>query len=399
MNMMSLIDSMPKPKPPTDDQTSTSEKIVKSVQEEGRSAQEEGFKIDNGLNAQDAGDDSPLQGFVNKVKLKRKGGLEKILRDSGDDTCVAPPSTLDDINKSNRGSLKLVTSFVLVLVTDLRKLVSTRDSSGNWLVLRQLKKNSDSGQVCCLLIFRTVHSSGYCSGNWLVLMFAGNWLVLRFCVISVNWLLRQLKKKSDSGQVCCLLIFRIVHSSGYWLSTGNWFRLTTGTYYPSTLGSGPLAGTQGSTTQDPHIAASDSSFDFDVMEVYPMQQHPENSSQDMNALGQQPGASMFSCLKETLSRATRFEHATNEINKGGGEVDSPFTSQIDSVLPESAHVSTPATTPIGPLKPTLFETLLPDGRSFAEVQEVERYILAAREKKIESLHKAEQRRAILAHSY
>ncbi|MCO5586294.1 hypothetical protein L7F22_040233 [Adiantum nelumboides] len=131
-------------------------------------------------------------------------------------------------------------------------------------------------------------------------------------------------------------------------------------------GFGPSTGTQGSATQDPHIAASDSSSDFDVMEGYPMQQHPESSSQDMHALGQQPGISMFSRLKETLSRATRSEHATNEINKGGGEVDSLFTSQIDPVLSESAHVSTPTTTPI------------------------------AREKEIESLRKAEQRRATLA---
>ncbi|MCO5555344.1 hypothetical protein L7F22_008890 [Adiantum nelumboides] len=170
----------------------------------------------------------------------------------------------------------------------------------------------------------------------------------------------------------------------------------TDTYYPSTLGSGPLAGTQGSATQDPHIAASDSSSDFHVMEGYPMQQHPESSSQDMHALGQQPRISMFSCLKKTLSRATRSEHATNEINEGGEEVDSPFTSQIDPVLSESTHVSTPTTTPIGLSKLTPSETLLPDGRSLAEVQEVERYILAAREKEIESLRKAEQRRATLA---
>ncbi|MCO5600216.1 hypothetical protein L7F22_054326 [Adiantum nelumboides] len=164
----------------------------------------------------------------------------------------------------------------------------------------------------------------------------------------------------------------------------------------SLTGSRPLTGTQGSATQDPHIAASDSSSDFDVMEGYPMQQHLESSSQDMHALGQQPGVSMFSHLKETLSRATRSKHATNEINEGDGEVDSPFTSQIDPVLSESVHVSTPATTPIGLSKLTPSETLLPDGRSLTEVQEVERYILAAREKEIESLRKAEQRRATLA---
>ncbi|MCO5605439.1 hypothetical protein L7F22_059623 [Adiantum nelumboides] len=156
------------------------------------------------------------------------------------------------------------------------------------------------------------------------------------------------------------------------------------------LGSRPSVGTQGSTTQDPHIAASDSSSDFDVMEGYPTQQNLESSSQDMHALDQQPGSSMFSRLKETLSRATRSEQATNEINKGGGKVDLPFTSQIDPVLSKSAHVSTLAITSIGP------ETLLPHGKSLAEVQEVERYILAIRVRKIESLRKAEQRQAILA---
>ncbi|MCO5570971.1 hypothetical protein L7F22_024701 [Adiantum nelumboides] len=170
----------------------------------------------------------------------------------------------------------------------------------------------------------------------------------------------------------------------------------TSTYYPSTLGSGPLAGTQGSATQDPHIAASDSSSDFDVMEGYPMQQHLESSSQDLHALGQQLGVSMFSRLKETLSRATRSKHATNEINEGGGEVDSPFTSQIDPILSESVHVSTPATTPIGHSKLTPSKTLLPNDKSLAEVQEVECYTLAAREKEIKSLCKAEQRRATLA---
>ncbi|MCO5578408.1 hypothetical protein L7F22_032250 [Adiantum nelumboides] len=169
-----------------------------------------------------------------------------------------------------------------------------------------------------------------------------------------------------------------------------------GAYYPSKLGSEPLAGTQGSATQDPHIAASDSSFDFDVMEGYPMQQHLESLSQDMHALGQPPSSSMFSHLKETLSRATRSKHATNEINEGDGEVDSSFTSQIDPVLFESAHGSTPITIPIGPLKLTPLKTLLHDDRSLAKVQEVERYIFAARENEIESLCKAEQHQAILA---
>ncbi|MCO5580458.1 hypothetical protein L7F22_034326 [Adiantum nelumboides] len=181
-----------------------------------------------------------------------------------------------------------------------------------------------------------------------------------------------------------------------WFLVQDWLAVQVCLWFRFRTGSGPSARTQGSATQDPHIAASDSSSDFDVMEGYPMQQHPESSSQDMHALGQQPGISMFSRLKETLSRATRSEHATNEINEGGGEVDSPFASQRDPVLSESVHVSTPATTPIGLSKLTPSETLLPDDRSLAEVQEVERYILAAREKEIESLRKAEQRRATLA---
>ncbi|MCO5576706.1 hypothetical protein L7F22_030521 [Adiantum nelumboides] len=187
----------------------------------------------------------------------------------------------------------------------------------------------------------------------------------------------------DSSEVVMVspLVFVIRGSFGYVLVIGS--------------GSGPSTGTRDSATQDPYIAASDSSSDFDVTEGYPMQQHPESASQDMHAWGQQPGASMFSRLKETLSRATCSEHATNEINIGDEEIDLPFTSQIDPLLFESAHVSTPVTTPIGPLKLTPFETLLPDGRSLAEVQEVKRYILADREKKIESLRKAEQRREIL----
>ncbi|MCO5559769.1 hypothetical protein L7F22_013372 [Adiantum nelumboides] len=132
------------------------------------------------------------------------------------------------------------------------------------------------------------------------------------------------------------------------------------------------------------------------MKGYPTQQHLESSSQDMHVLDQQPGSSMFSRLKETLSRATRSDHATNEINEGGWEVDLPFTSQIDPVLSVSVHVSTPATTSIGSLKLTLSETLLLDGRRLAEVQEVECYIPADREREIESLRKAEQCRAILA---
>ncbi|MCO5587423.1 hypothetical protein L7F22_041372 [Adiantum nelumboides] len=167
-------------------------------------------------------------------------------------------------------------------------------------------------------------------------------------------------------------------------------------HYPFTLGFGPSVGTQGSATQDPHITASDSSSDFDVMDGYPTQQYCESSSQDMHALGQPPGFSMFSHLKETLSRATRSEHATNEINEVGEEVVSSFTSQIDPVLSESADMSTPTTISIGPLKLISSETLLHDGRSLTKVQEVERYILVAREREIESLRKAEQRRALLA---
>ncbi|MCO5574383.1 hypothetical protein L7F22_028166 [Adiantum nelumboides] len=222
-----------------------------------------------------------------------------------------------------------------------------------------------------------------------------NWLVLQLVspvtglVSSSRLLVTGLVSSSGLGSGPAL----VSSGSGLWLVSGQDWLLVSAV---AVTGSGPSAGTQGSATQDPHIAVSNSSSDFDVMEGYPMQQHPESSSQDMHALGQQPGISMFSRLKETLSRATRSEHATNEINEGGGEVDLPFTSQIDPVLSESAHVSTPTTTPIGLSKLTPSETLLPDGRSLAEVQEVERYILAAREKEIESLRKAEQRRATLA---
>ncbi|MCO5551709.1 hypothetical protein L7F22_005213 [Adiantum nelumboides] len=229
------------------------------------------------------------------------------------------------------------------------------------------------------LVSRTV------TDYWLAIL-EGLWLVSGLQLVLVgsdfcNW--------SGPGLqlVLVLVSFRSAIGSG-------WFRFRSATGFGS--GSGPSTGTQGSTTQDPHIAASDSSSDFDIMEGYPMQQHLESSSQDMHALGQQPGVSMFSRLKQTLSRATRLEHATNEINEGGGELDSPFTSQIDPVLSKSVHVSTPATTPIGLSKLTPSETLLSDGRSLAEVQEVEHYILAAREKEIESLRKAEQRRATLA---
>ncbi|MCO5573663.1 hypothetical protein L7F22_027435 [Adiantum nelumboides] len=238
-----------------------------------------------------------------------------------------------------------------------------------------------TGQYRFWSLVSSVHWSAFwfCTGSglWLALFTgqlsgSGNWIVQVLEWLDNLWL-------AGSG-----LLVTVVWTG--WLVTAD--SLVTG--------SGPSAGTQGSATQDPHIAASDSSSDFDVMEGYPMQQYPKSSSQDMHALGQQPGISMFSRLNETLSRATRSKHATNEINEGNGEVDSPFTSQIDPVLSESAHVNTPATTPIGLSKFTPSETLLPDGRSLAEVQEVERYILAAREKEIESLRKAEQCRATLA---
>ncbi|MCO5582082.1 hypothetical protein L7F22_035973 [Adiantum nelumboides] len=232
----------------------------------------------------------------------------------------------------------------------------------------------------------------------LVMSLVQDWLLVRDWLVSgfSLWLETAVifANLVQSRLVSCLVLVQIWFCLD-WLAVWFWFRLLV-SYLVLITGFGPSAGTQGCATQDSHIAASDSSSDFDIMEGYPMQQHLESSSQDMHALGQQLGVSMFSRLKETLSRATRSKHATNEINEGGGEVDSPFTSQIDPVLSESVHVSTPATTPIGLSKLTPSETLLPDGRSFAEVQEVERYILAAREKEIKSLRKAEQRRATLA---
>ncbi|MCO5549357.1 hypothetical protein L7F22_002827 [Adiantum nelumboides] len=62
------------------------------------------------------------------------------------------------------GSLKLVTSSVLVLVTDLRKLVSTQDSSGNWLVLRDGFGIRDSSRQISAIrdsTLVTVDSSGF----------------------------------------------------------------------------------------------------------------------------------------------------------------------------------------------------------------------------------------------
>ena len=79
-----------------------------------------------------------------------------------------------------------------------------------------------------------------------------------------------------------------------------------GAYYPSTLGSRPSAGTQGSTTQDPNIAASDSSSDYDVMEEHPTL-NPERQNEDVPIWAPQPGPSVFSRLIETFSRATRSE--------------------------------------------------------------------------------------------
>ncbi|MCO5591314.1 hypothetical protein L7F22_045295 [Adiantum nelumboides] len=50
-------------------------------------------------------------------------------------TGLSPYEMNYDMSPLARGSLKLVTSSVLVLVTDLCKLVSTQDNSQNWLVL------------------------------------------------------------------------------------------------------------------------------------------------------------------------------------------------------------------------------------------------------------------------
>ena len=109
------------------------------------------------------------------------------------------------------------------------------------------------------------------------------------------------------------------------------------THYPSTLGSGPSIGTQGSVVQDLYIALSDSSSDYDVMEGYPTQ-NPENPIQETPALAPQPSGSMFSRLVETFSRATRSDLAPNEANEGMGEVNSPFPSRVDPTHPRSVQV-------------------------------------------------------------
>ncbi|MCO5611253.1 hypothetical protein L7F22_065505 [Adiantum nelumboides] len=321
-----------------------------------------------------------------RIEHKSIGKGEEVERSSSSSSFFSGSGILHDGEYRSSGSLKLVSSSVLVLLTDFCKL--------DWLVSGYWLETADYW-------FRTVSVSGY----WLVLSLVTDSVIREETVVQVlDWL---------ADLVLCFVLvsgFGLISVTGRGSGSVHWSgfvtgsehkhiesaSIYTGTYYPSTLGSGPSTGTQGSATQDPHITASDSSSDFDVMEGYPMQQHPESSSQDMHALGQQPGVSMFSRLKETLSRVTRLEHATNEINKGDGEVDSLFTSQIDPVLSESVHVSTPSTTPIGLSNFTHSETLLPDGRSLAEVQEVECYILAAKEKEIESLRKAKQRREILA---
>ena len=51
----------------------------------------------------EVGDDSPLMGFVNKVRMKRKCGLEPIPEDPIDDSSVAPKTTQQDISGTAKG--------------------------------------------------------------------------------------------------------------------------------------------------------------------------------------------------------------------------------------------------------------------------------------------------------
>ena len=41
---------------------------------------------------------------------------------------------------------------------------------------------------------------------------------------------------------------------------------------------------------------------------------------------------MFTRFLETFSRATRSEPDVNEVNEGGGEVESPYASHVDLVV-------------------------------------------------------------------
>lgn len=59
---------------------------------------------------QDDRDDSTLSSFVNKVKNKRKGDLEQIQEEPGDETFVAPNSTQDDTIEPPKGEKKATRS-------------------------------------------------------------------------------------------------------------------------------------------------------------------------------------------------------------------------------------------------------------------------------------------------
>ena len=95
----------PKPLPTAEDERSASEETVRSFLEESGGN-------DPMPSVREAGDDSPLMGFVNKVRMKRKGGLEPIPEDPADDSSVAPKTTQEDISETAKGDKRSIRSRV-----------------------------------------------------------------------------------------------------------------------------------------------------------------------------------------------------------------------------------------------------------------------------------------------
>ena len=81
---------------------------ISASKETAQSAQEESIRIDSGQSVQDARDDSPLFSFINKVKMTRKGDLEQVQEEPGDETCVGPKSTHDNTIKVSKSEKKAI---------------------------------------------------------------------------------------------------------------------------------------------------------------------------------------------------------------------------------------------------------------------------------------------------
>ena len=100
-----IVVASPKPLPTAEDERSASEETVRSLPEESGGN-------DPMPSVREAGDDSPLMGFVNKVRIKRKGGLEPIPEDPADDSSVAPKTTQEDISETAKGDKRAIRSRV-----------------------------------------------------------------------------------------------------------------------------------------------------------------------------------------------------------------------------------------------------------------------------------------------